>query len=147
MIIRIATSQDLDRLFPLVKNVWSSVSSSLDLYLQFSDMDKETSAFIIAENDDEAVGFASVGLRFEYVEGTKTLPVAYLEGISVKEEHMGKGIAREMIKFCEDWARERNCTEFASDCNIENTQSMDFHKALGFNEVSRNIHFVKQIGN
>ena len=59
---------------------------------------------------------------------------------------MGKGIAREMVKSCEDWAKERNCTEFASDCNIENTQSMDFHKALGFNEVDRNIHFVKQIG-
>ena len=39
MNIRVAKSSDLDGILPLVQSVWTSVKSSLDLYLQFSDMD------------------------------------------------------------------------------------------------------------
>lgn len=143
MNIRIANSSDLDGIFPLVHSVWKSVKTPLDLQLQFSDMDSDSSAIIVAEEQNIYIGFASVGLRFEYVEGTKTLPVAYLEGIAVKEKYRNKGVAKLLVEYCESWARTHHCKEFASDCEVENLDSLQFHKAVGFEEVSRIIHFVK----
>ena len=145
MNIRVAKSSDLDGILPLVQSVWTSVKSSLDLYLQFSDMDSDSSVMFVAEEHNICIGFASVGLRFEYVEGTKTLPVAYLEGIAVKEEYSSKGVGKALINMCEQWARKHCFTEFASDCEVDNLSSEQFHKAIGFKEVSRNIHFVKPL--
>lgn len=145
MNIRVAKSSDLDGILPLVQSVWTSVKSSLDLYLQFSDMDSDSSVMFVAEEHNIYIGFASVGLRFEYIEGTKTLPVAYLEGIAVKEEYTSKGVGKALINMCEKWAKEHYCTEFASDCEVDNVAGEQFHKAMGFKEVSRNIHFVKPL--
>lgn len=47
--------------------------------------------------------------------------------------------------MCEKWAKEHCCTEFASDCSVDNFAGEQFHKAIGFKEVSRNIHFVKPL--
>ena len=145
MNIRVAKSSDLDGILPLVQSVWTSVKSSLDLYLQFSGMDSDSSVMFVAEEHNIYIGFASVGLRFEYIEGTKTLPVAYLEGIAVKEEYTSKGVGKVLINMCEKWAKEHYCTEFASDCEVDNLSGEQFHKAMGFKEVSRNIHFVKPL--
>lgn len=71
MNIRVAKSSDLDGILPLVQSVWTSVKSSLDLYLQFSDMDNDSSVMFVAEEYNIYIGFASVGLRFEYIEGQK----------------------------------------------------------------------------
>lgn len=64
MNIRVAKSSDLDGILPLVQSVWTSVKSSLDLYLQFSDMDNDSSVMFVAEEYNIYIGFASVGLRF-----------------------------------------------------------------------------------
>ena len=43
-----------------------------------------------------------------------------MEGIFVKEAFRHKGCARELLKECERWAKEKGCQEFASDCEIDN---------------------------
>lgn len=89
-----------------------------------------------------AVAFISLSLRHDYVEGTETSPVAYLEGIFVKPEHRNKGIGRKLIEFSKTWALEKGCTELASDCKLGNTISEAFHKNIGFQETKR-IIFLK----
>ncbi len=91
------------------------------------------------------VGFAQCQLRSDYVEGTDSSPVGYLEGIFVKEGYRHKGYARELLSACEQWAREMGCTEFASDCELENTVSQQFHKALCFTEANRIVCFTKRL--
>lgn len=54
---------------------------------------------------EEPVGFAQANLRYDYVEGTKSSPVGYLEGIFVKEEFRKIGIARNLLEACENWAK------------------------------------------
>lgn len=81
----------------------------------------------------------------DYVEGTATSPVGYLEGIFIKPEYRNKGLARELIKACEEWAKEKGCKEFASDCELHNEESRRFHMATGFDEANRIICFVKKI--
>ena len=95
--------------------------------------------------DDTAVGFAQCQLRHDYVEGTKTSPVGYLEGILVEEEYRNKGYAKELLVACEQWAKSKGCSEFASDCELENEESLGFHMAMQFEEANRVICFRKSI--
>ena len=98
---------------------------------------------LIALFDDRA--FAQCGLRHDYVEGTDSSPVGYLEGIYVSPELRHQGVARALVDFCADWARAQGCREFASDCELDNADSLAFHLAAGFREANRIICFVKKL--
>lgn len=91
------------------------------------------------------IGFAQCQLRHDYVEGTHSRPVGYLEGLYIQEEYRGRGYARELLAECEKWARARNCVEFASDCEWNNDTSLQFHLKAGFEEANRIICFTKKL--
>lgn len=91
------------------------------------------------------VGFAQCGLRRDYVEGTHTSPVGYLEGVFVQEEYRGRGVATALLRACEAWAGEKGCAEFASDCGLDNAASAVFHLRAGFAEAGRIICFTKRL--
>lgn len=95
--------------------------------------------------EDIPAGFAQCQLRHDNVEGTDSSPVGYLDGIFVKEEYRKWGYAKELLAACEQWARERGCTEFASDCELSNTGSFQFHIGAGFEEANRVICFTKKL--
>lgn len=108
-------------------------------------MKREDAVLFLAEEDSVAIGFAHCQLHHDYVEGTESSPVGYLEGIFVREEYRNQGVARALVVACEDWSREQGCTEFASDCELTNTMSLKFHLSVGFEEANRNIHFCKKL--
>lgn len=108
---------------------------------------KPDAAFFLMQRSGKTFGFAQCQLRRDYVEGTESSPVGYLEGIFVEEAFRGKGAARELLSACESWAREQGCREFASDCELTNTGSLSFHLAMGFAEANRIICFTKSLGN
>lgn len=89
--------------------------------------------------------FAQCQLRRDYVEGCETSPVGYLEGIFVREPLRGQGVAKALLARCEAWAREQGCTEFASDCELSNEDSLRFHLATGFQEAGRIVCFTKRL--
>lgn len=104
----------------------------------------EAAVYLLYE-DNQAVAFAQCQLRHDYVEGTETSPVGYLEGIYVADVCRGRGYARMLLCACEDWARDMGCTEFASDCELDNTGSLAFHLRMGFEEMNRVICFAKKL--
>lgn len=101
--------------------------------------------FFLKYADGVPIGFAQCQLRHDYVEGTETSPVGYLEGIFIKEGFRHQGYARELLTECEDWARQNGCEEFASDCELDNDDSFRFHKAMNFAEANRIICFTKKL--
>ena len=106
---------------------------------------KPDAAFFLSYAGDMPIGFAQCQLRYDYVEGTDSSPIGYLEGIYVAEECRNQGIARELLSTCETWAKSKGCTEFASDCELDNVQSLKFHLNVGFEEANRIICFTKKI--
>lgn len=108
-------------------------------------MAENKSAFFLARAGELPVGFAQCALRYDYVEGTSTSPVGYLEGIYVREAHRREGVAAGLLSACESWARQQGCREFASDCGLDNAQSLRFHLAAGFEEANRIICFTKKL--
>lgn len=106
---------------------------------------KGETVFFLKYDGTLPVGFAECTLRHDYVEGTKTSPVGYLEGIYIKENYRNKGYVKELLAECEAWAKSHGCSEFASDCEIDNTYSYRFHKAVHFTEANRIICFTKKL--
>ena len=58
---------------------------------------------IVATVRDAVVGFVKIRLR-SFVDGCTTSPVAYLEGLYVKQEHRQQGIGRKLVQACKEWA-------------------------------------------
>ncbi len=102
-------------------------------------------AIFLCLRDEEAVGFAQCQLRRDYVEGCEASPVGYLEGVYVEEGLRRRGVAAALLKACEGWALLQGCREFASDCELDNANSLRFHLASGFEEANRIICFVKKL--
>ena len=143
--IRQAVLSDAPVLGELAILLWPSHTAP-EMTAEFRDLlVRSDAAVFLAEQEGNAVGFAQCQLRRDYVEGTETTPVGYLEGIFVRESHRNRGLARQLLTCCEAWSIQQGCTEFASDCELTNTDSLRFHLALGFTEANRVICFTKQL--
>lgn len=143
--IRKAEAKDLPMITELACQLWSDHAVE-EMRAEFAEViAKPDSAFFLAYVEDVPIGFAQCQLRYDYVEGTKTSPVGYLEGIFIKEGYRNKGYAKELLAECEAWAKGNGCQEFASDCEIDNIDSFLFHKAMNFTEANRIICFTKTL--
>ncbi|MDR0861388.1 MAG: GNAT family N-acetyltransferase [Oscillospiraceae bacterium] len=99
------------------------------------------------EANSKSIGAVHTSIRREYVEGRfDDAPIGYLEGIFVEGEYRKRGAARALAQASEDWATARGCHAMASDCALDNTDSLKFHLSVGFGEANRNIHFIKRLG-
>ncbi len=96
-------------------------------------------------NSDEIIGFAEATLRNDHVNGCETSPVAFLEGIYVRYEDRGKGVARLLCNAVGMWGKAAGCTELASDAPLENQASQGFHAAIGFKETEPVVFFHKRL--
>lgn len=105
----------------------------------------EENAVFLAWDGEKAVGFVHCSLRHDYVEGANHSPTAYLEGIYVREDYRNHGLARQLLSACENWAKEMNCSQLASDCELSNSGSLVFHLKNGFAETNRIICFLKDL--
>lgn len=108
-------------------------------------IEQSDATIFLAFHNSEAIGFAQCQLRYDYVEGTSSSPVGYLEGLFVKEAYRHQGVAKKLVNCCESWARKKGCLEFASDCELENNESLAMHLKLGFIEANRIICFKKNL--
>ncbi len=93
-----AGMQEADRAAALAQLLWpghaqAELEQELAGYLQGPE-----GAVFLAREDGADVGFAQCGLRRDYVEGTHTSPVGYLEGVFVQEEYRGRGVATALLR-------------------------------------------------
>lgn len=143
--IRKANSAELSVLTDLALGLWPEHEKGEMLRELENLLGRRDAGCFLALADGVYAGFAQCQLRRDYVEGTSSCPVGYLEGIFVAEPYRSRGIAGNLLAACEAWAREQGCREFASDCELSNTVSREFHLALGFEEVNRIICFAKNL--
>lgn len=122
--------------------VWQSKRSDLQTEFLAGHFPNE---FLYYNQEQEAVAWISLSLRKEYVEGARAFPVAYLEGIAVKPAYRKQGFAHQLLCFAKDWARNLGATQLASDALLDNNISQAVHTALGFREVSRSVHFIRDL--
>lgn len=143
--IRKAEQKDAPVLAALAIQMWKD-DTLTELEEGFSALLKQNDVGLFLKYaEDDCAGFAQCQLRYDYVEGTHTSPVGYLEGIFVEERYRKQGFAKELLHECEDWAKEKGCREFVSDCELSNAGSYRFHIAMGFEEANRILCFRKKL--
>lgn len=143
--IKRARIEDAGELADLAIQMWAD-NDREDLESEFRELAiNDEAACFIKYVDDKPIAFAQCGLRHDYVEGTDRSPVGYLEGIFVSNGYRKQGYAAELLSECEKWAKGKGCSEFASDCELDNTDSIRFHMASGFEEANRIICFRKDL--
>ena len=101
--------------------------------------------FVAYDAGEQPVGLAKASLRHDYVNGTDSSPVVFLEGIYVVPQQRRHGVAARLIEHVAQWGRERGCVEMASDTDVDNLPSQETHKALGFEETERVVFFRRQL--
>lgn len=138
-----------------IESIETVLNLAVKLYADssYNSLQKEFQHILL--NDDKAVflynmaekpiGFAYCSLRYDYVEGSSSSPVGYLEGIYIDEKYRKKGYAKELLKECEKWSLNNKCNEFASDCQLDNIDSRLFHEKTGFKIAGEIICFIKNI--
>ncbi len=140
-----AGERDLETLLELALALWPEHTAAEMREEILALLNDGQAALFLALADEFPVGFAQCQLRHDYVEGTDSSPVGYLEGIFVREPYRNHGYARALLSACEAWASAQGCREFASDCEIGNQDSWNFHMHTGFCEAGRIICFVKKL--
>lgn len=143
--IRGATHEDKSEWLRMRQGLWPEAPPdylSLDLDSRLSAQDK--AVFLASTADGQLVAFVEVGLH-NYAEGCETSPVGYIEAWYVDPHVRGQKLGRELIRVAEEWAREKGCTEMASDTWLDNHASIQAHLRMGYYEVDRLVHFVKRL--
>ena len=105
----------------------------------------ENEVGFLYQKDNQYVGFMNLSIRNDYVNGTDTSPVVFVEAIYILPNYRHQGIGREFIEHAENFAKQRQIAQLASDCYIDNYLSEKFHKGCGFVEKERVICFVKNL--
>ncbi len=140
--IRRATKNDIAEVARLMLALWPHHSfEEMRSEAEESMARPDQAVFLCVEG--RPCGFAICSIRRDWVEGSSSSPVGYLEGIYVAPGSRRKGIARGLLSACQAWAVEQGCSEFASDCEVENADSEAFHLHCGFRVVSRIVCFIK----
>lgn len=139
-------SQDnLTDLTELVLELWTECDfeEEYQAYKNIIEADDEI-CYLLQENNTY-IGFIHLTLRHDYVEGTDDLPVAYIEALYIKAAYQREGFGKQLINVAELWAKQKGCSQLASDTELNNTKAIDFHKKAGFEEVNRIVCFVKNL--
>jgi aminoglycoside 6'-N-acetyltransferase I len=140
------TAQDCAEWVSLALALWpyETAQDMRDLFLKRIPSKKDKT-MLCRDEKGNPVAFIDLSIREEYVEGSSSSPVGYVEGIYVKPEYRLQGIARELLRLGEEWSRVHGCTEYGSDTEIENVESQAFHVRAGFEAAHTIVHFIKKL--
>lgn len=118
-----------------------------ELQQDFAELMRSGSHYVCAAVvKEQYIGFIHMSLRSDYVEGSQSSPVGYIEGIYVMEQYRQQGISRKLVETGEAWAAAHGCSELASDTELGNVLSQQVHQKLGFREAAKIVAFIKPIG-
>lgn len=125
--------------------LWPHASESEHLRDMADVLERQHHVRLAFAPDGSALGFVEAAKRVDYVNGTSTSPVAFLEGLYVELAARRTGIARALVADVERWAFAEHCSELASDSPLENVAAHAAHRALGFEETERVVYFCRAI--
>jgi len=149
--VRLAQLSDRDQLACMHEALWPKTPANehareLTLILEGKPVVTMPLIILVAEASDGALaGFLEVDLRSHADGCNPVLPVGYIEGWYVAENHRHKGVGRKLLAAAEDWARNQGCVEIASDTWVDNEVSQRVHEALGYEVVDRCVHYRKTL--
>ncbi len=77
-------------------------------------IDEPTAVFFAHASDGRVLALLELAIRSELLE-MHNERIGYIEGLFVEPEARGSNVARKLLEFSREWAREQRCTVLASD--------------------------------
>lgn len=142
MTIRAVNEQTLSIWASFASQVWQTKEQVLIEKFSNNEFPFE---FLYYSQSEEPIAWISLSLRHDYVEGCQASPVAYLEGIFISPNYRSQEIAKELLNFAEHWAKSQGICQLGSNAELDNLLSQNFHIKHGFREVSRTVHYVRNL--
>jgi aminoglycoside 6'-N-acetyltransferase I len=133
------------RWLALRRRLWPATSEAQHLTEMRAAVERDECVVLALSQAGSAIGFAEASKRSDYVNGTDSSPVGFLEGLYVEPGCRRNGVARALVTAVERWASSNGLTELASDSLIENADAHDVHRALEFEETERVVFFRKSL--
>lgn len=134
--------KDLPDLTRLMLELWPDCQYDEEYRNTLKILNDEEQQIYLALSGSKVIGFIYLSLRRDYVEGVKYAPVAYLEGIYIEADYRKQGISKTFIEMAKSWSLGKGCVELASDAELTNQISQDFHEVVGFKEVNRIVCYT-----
>lgn len=103
--------------------------------------DDEGLVLLAFDGDGRPLGLVEAGLRHDYVNGTSSSPVGFLEGWYVVEDMRGRGVGKALVAELARWATGLGCTELGSDTGLDNAVAQLAHERCGFIETERVVYY------
>ena len=100
------------------------------------DVEKEV-AFVLIEQG-EIAGYVAILINdepeYENIEGTWKTNKDYVvfHRVAISENHLGKGLAKKMMRFIEEYALQNDIYSIKADTNFDNTVMLSIFKKLGY---------------
>ena len=135
--INIATRDNACEVANLAIQMWedNSIEGLTEEFIEL--IEKEDAQIFIKFVQDKAVGFAQCQLRYDYVEGTESSPVGYLEGIFLEKEYRGKGYATECLNYAKRIAQNENAYKMMLLTGSKKESTLNFYKNAGYNSTDK----------
>jgi aminoglycoside 6'-N-acetyltransferase I len=144
MRIEVAGNDDR-RWLALRSRLWPEVSAAEHLHDMSDAIARGHFVRLALATSGSAIGLIEASKRTDYVNGTNSSPVAFIEGLYVEPASRRKGVARALVASVEAWATAEGCTELASDSPLENAAAHAAHRAMGFEETERVVYFKRRL--
>ncbi|PNS07448.1 aminoglycoside 6'-N-acetyltransferase [Solilutibacter silvestris] len=146
--LRPATPADFAAWGALRARLWDD---SADIVAEHDDMRtaidpaRPATTFLAVDHDGRPFGFIEVAIRHDYVNGSESSPVGFIEGWYVEDGWQGRGIGRALVDAAAAWTRARGRDELCSDAMLDADESHAAHRACGFEETERVVYFRKPV--
>jgi len=125
--------------------LWPEVSAEQHLSEMADVLGRSDYVRLAVTASGTAVGFVEASKRVDYVNGTSSSPVGFLEGLYVSPTFRRQGVARALVDAVAVWALHEGCSELASDSLLDNQVAHAAHRALGFEETERVVYFRRSL--
>ncbi len=145
MHIEILSDTHLPAFIELVLELWPDCEFEEEYPYYQSLISSENDICYLVREQNNYIAFIHVSIRTDYVEGATDFPVAYIEGLYVKPDYQKHGIGNQLVNAGAEWGRQKGCKQFASDTELNNEMSIEFHKKIGFSEANRIVCFIKEL--
>jgi aminoglycoside 6'-N-acetyltransferase I len=136
---------NLKQLTELVLGLWGDCEFDEEFENYKRTLDSKNKICYLYNEQDYYIAFLHLSSRNDFVEGEKDLSIAYVEEIYIKPHYQKKGVTKKLMNCGENWAKQKGYNQLASDIDINNFASIDFHKQIGFAETERIVCFIKDL--
>lgn len=113
--IRPISPSDSDEWLRLRNLLWDGDDHQAEISQFFrGELDEPVDVLLAINDNKNVVGHVELSIR-EDVPSLEGLRTGYIEGLYVVAEHRATGVAVQLLRASEQWAREQGCQAFASD--------------------------------